>query len=59
VFARAAGDDRLALVNGSAGVIVGPHEQPRTVMAFTVRHRTIVEIDILTDRERLRALSAR
>lgn len=57
-FARAAGDARLAIVNGSVGVIVGPHDQPRAVLAFTVRHRTIVEIDILTDRERLGALSA-
>jgi RNA polymerase sigma factor (sigma-70 family) len=57
-FARAAGDAGLAVVNGSVGVVIGPHEAPRTVMAFALRHNRIVEIDILTDRERLRALSA-
>jgi RNA polymerase sigma factor (sigma-70 family) len=52
-FARAASGARLALVNGSVGVVVGPHERPDTVLAFAVRSGRIVEIDIITDRRRL------
>ena len=44
------------LVNGAAGVVVVTDEGPLSVMAFTVRDRTIVEIDILVDPERLGAL---
>jgi RNA polymerase sigma-70 factor (ECF subfamily) len=47
---------RPALVNGAAGVVVAPHGRPFAVMGFTVRRGTIVEIDVLTDAERLRRL---
>jgi RNA polymerase sigma-70 factor (ECF subfamily) len=45
-----------ALVNGVAGVVVAPGGRPFSVMAFTVRDGKIVEIDALTDPERLREL---
>jgi RNA polymerase sigma-70 factor, ECF subfamily len=38
------------------GVIVTPHGRPFSVMAFTVRHGKIIEIDTLADPERLRKL---
>jgi RNA polymerase sigma factor (sigma-70 family) len=44
------------LVNGAAGVVVVTDDGPLSVMAFTVRDGTIVEIDILVDPERLGAL---
>ncbi len=48
---------RPALVNGAAGVVSwSPEGQVFSVMGFTVRHRKIVEIDILADPERLRHL---
>jgi RNA polymerase sigma factor (sigma-70 family) len=47
---------RPALVNGVAGIVVAPHGRPFSVMAFTVRHGRIVEIDILVDPERLAEL---
>ncbi len=42
-----------ALVNGAAGVVVAPHGRPLSVMAFTVRGDKIVEIDTLSDPDRL------
>jgi RNA polymerase sigma-70 factor, ECF subfamily len=47
---------RPALVNGVAGVVVAPGGRAYSVMAFTVRGGRIVEIDSLTDPERLREL---
>jgi RNA polymerase sigma factor (sigma-70 family) len=47
---------RPALVNGVAGVVVAPHGQPFSVMAFTVVGGRIVAIDALSDPERLREL---
>jgi RNA polymerase sigma-70 factor, ECF subfamily len=47
---------RRALVNGAAGVVVAPHGQPFSVMAFTVTRGKIVEIDVLADPARLRQL---
>jgi ketosteroid isomerase-like protein len=44
---------RRALVNGVAGVVVAPRGRPFAVMGFTVRGGKIVEIDVLTDPERL------
>jgi RNA polymerase sigma-70 factor, ECF subfamily len=38
------------------GVIVTPDGRPFSVMAFTVRHGKIIEIDTLADPERLRKL---
>jgi RNA polymerase sigma-70 factor, ECF subfamily len=47
---------RPALVNGAAGVVVAPKGRPFSVMAFTVRDGKIVEIDALSDPERLAEL---
>jgi len=47
---------RPALINGAAGVVVTPHGEPFSVMAFTVSGGRIVEIDALADPERLREL---
>src|SRR5215211_2850218 len=47
---------RPALVNGAAGVVVAPHGRPFAVMAFTVRRGKVVEIDALSDPERLSRL---
>jgi len=47
---------RQALVNGAAGAVVVPREQPVSVMAFTVADGRIVAIDVLMDPERLRQL---
>ena len=47
---------RPALVNGAAGVVVAPHGEPFSVMGFTVVGGKIVEIDAVTDPERLREL---
>jgi RNA polymerase sigma factor (sigma-70 family) len=57
-FARLTQFARPVLVNGAAGIVVAPRGRPLTVMAFTVRHGQITEIDILADQARLRRLSA-
>jgi RNA polymerase sigma-70 factor (ECF subfamily) len=50
-------DVRRALVNGAAGIVSWDEDgQPISVMGFTVREGTIVEIDVLMDPERLRQL---
>jgi RNA polymerase sigma factor (sigma-70 family) len=55
-FARLSPFVRPALVNGAAGVVVAPRGEPFSVMGFTVAGGKIVEIDAITDPERLRAL---
>ena len=56
-FSRLAHSARVALVNGAAGIVSWlPNGQPFSVMGFTVRRQRIVEIDILADPARLRAL---
>lgn len=47
---------RLALVNGAPGAIIMERGQPVALMRFTVTRGKIVEIEILTDPARLRAL---
>jgi RNA polymerase sigma factor (sigma-70 family) len=47
---------RPVLVNGGPGFLVAPHGEPFAVLGFTVVEGKIVEIDILADPERLRAL---
>jgi RNA polymerase sigma factor (sigma-70 family) len=48
---------RLALVNGTPGIVgIRPDGQPIAVLAFTVRDRRVVELDVLADRTRLREL---
>ena len=54
---RVAQSARLALVNGSAGIVSWlPDGRPMAVMGFTVVGGKIVEIDILADHARLRQL---
>jgi RNA polymerase sigma factor (sigma-70 family) len=47
---------RPALVNGTAGLVAAPHGRPFSVLAFTVTHGKIVEINILADPARLRQI---
>jgi len=48
---------RPAVVNGAAGIVSWlPDGRPLSVMGFTVARGKIVEIDVLTDPERLRRL---
>jgi RNA polymerase sigma factor (sigma-70 family) len=63
LFSRAAGASGMAqtvqpvLVNGVAGIVSwGTNGQPLSIMSFTVRGGRIVEIHVLTDRERLKTL---
>ena len=55
-YARLAPFVRPALVNGAAGAVVAPRGEPFSVMGFTVVGGRIVEIDAITDPERLREL---
>jgi RNA polymerase sigma-70 factor (ECF subfamily) len=55
-FSRLSPFVRPALVNATPGVVVAPQGRPFAIMAFTVRHGRIVEIDVLADPERLRHL---
>jgi RNA polymerase sigma-70 factor (ECF subfamily) len=57
-FSRFARFARPALVNGAAGIVAAPGGPPMAVLGFTVRHDSIVEIDILADPARLRDLVA-
>jgi RNA polymerase sigma-70 factor (ECF subfamily) len=54
--ARSGRQARLALVNGAAGAVIFEGDRVVSVMSFTVAAGRIVEIEILTDPERLRAL---
>jgi RNA polymerase sigma-70 factor (ECF subfamily) len=57
LFARLIEFARPALVNGAAGVVVvGPHRQVISVLAFTVAAGKVAEIDILLDPVRLRRI---
>jgi RNA polymerase sigma-70 factor, ECF subfamily len=58
-YARLAPAARPALVNGAAGFVVAPGGRPFAVVGFTVTDGKVVEIDLLADRERLRALDLR
>lgn len=44
---------RSALVNGTAGAVIAPRGRVFSVMAFTVNHGKITQIDALVDPERL------
>jgi RNA polymerase sigma factor (sigma-70 family) len=48
---------RHAIVNGAAGVVVGPPHNPIAVVGFTVARNRIVEIDLITDPAKLRGLT--
>jgi RNA polymerase sigma factor (sigma-70 family) len=55
-YARLGLVGRPALINGAAGLVATRDGEPFSVGGFTIRNRRIVAIDILADRERLRAL---
>jgi RNA polymerase sigma-70 factor, ECF subfamily len=55
-FAHLSEHVRPVLVNGVAGVVVAPHGEPFSVMAFTVVDGRIAAIDAVSDPERLRRL---
>jgi RNA polymerase sigma-70 factor (ECF subfamily) len=55
-FSRFAPFARLALVNGTAGVVAAPGGKAMSVMAFTVADGKIARIDILADPDRLQHL---
>jgi RNA polymerase sigma-70 factor (ECF subfamily) len=48
---------RPAVVNGAAGAVVGSGAGLIAVVGFTVAHGRIVEIDLITDRSKLRRVS--
>jgi hypothetical protein len=50
---------RPALVNGTAGVIVGPEDRPFAVVGFTVARGRIVAIDLITNPDKLGGLATR
>jgi RNA polymerase sigma-70 factor (ECF subfamily) len=59
IFARAprfARFARPAIVNGSAGLIVIPHERPIAVIGFAIAENRIAEIDLVADPDKLSAL---
>jgi RNA polymerase sigma-70 factor (ECF subfamily) len=49
---------RPAIVNGAAGVVVGPVGHPMAVVGFTVAHDRIVAIDLILDPAKLRGVEA-
>lgn len=55
-FSRRAPFARPVLVNGAAGAVAAVNGRVYAVLAFTVRHGKIAEIDILADADRLRGL---
>ncbi|WP_276356121.1 sigma-70 family RNA polymerase sigma factor [Cohnella caldifontis] len=55
-FARRARGMKTVLVNGSAGVIAGPMEQPIFILEFTVVDGRICEIGMIADQACLRGL---
>jgi RNA polymerase sigma-70 factor (ECF subfamily) len=55
-FRNVAAHVRLALVNGAPGTVATVDGEPFSVLAFTVVDGRVVEIDILSDRDRLNQL---
>jgi RNA polymerase sigma factor (sigma-70 family) len=53
-YAQLGLDIRPALINGVAGAVAFLHGQPFSIAAVTVRNGKIVELDFLSDPERLR-----
>jgi hypothetical protein len=47
---------QLGLVDGAMGLIMAPRGRLFLVMAFTIMHGKIVEIDVIADPERLQQL---
>jgi len=57
-YARPRAEVRPALVNGAAGVVIFEDGRPVTIMGFTVSVGRIVEIDSISDPNRLMAILA-
>jgi hypothetical protein len=55
-FSRLSVDAKPVLVNGAAGVVVVHRGRPFSVIGFNVVGATIVEINVLSDPERLRQI---
>jgi RNA polymerase sigma-70 factor, ECF subfamily len=55
-YAGVAPSGRIALVNGTPGIVGFRDGRPFAVLAFTVRGGKIAEVDVLADRGRLREL---
>jgi RNA polymerase sigma-70 factor (ECF subfamily) len=55
--ARFAPLGRPGVVNGAAGLIIGPRRRPRAVVGFTIAGGRIVAIDLVLDQEKLRGLA--
>jgi Sigma-70, region 4 len=55
-YSRGSRFAQLALVNAAPGIVVAPNGRLRLVLAFKIRQRRIVEIDVVADPERLREL---
>jgi RNA polymerase sigma factor (sigma-70 family) len=49
---------RPALINGAAGVVITAAERPITVIGFTIAQGKIVEIDAISDPQRLPTIAA-
>ena len=47
-----------ALINGAAGVVITLNGEPYGVMAFTVVHDQVVELDIIADPDRIRRVAS-
>ena len=47
---------RVALVNGTPGIVMAPRGRLRVVLAFTIGDRTITRIDVIADPARLEKL---
>ncbi len=58
VLARPATQLHHAVVNGAAGVVITLAGEPVTVMGFTIAAGRIVEIDSISDPERVRRIAA-
>ena len=56
-YANLARFARPALINGTAGLVAMPAGRPVAVLGMTVREGRIAEIDILADRDRVRAVA--
>ncbi|MET8685724.1 sigma-70 family RNA polymerase sigma factor [Streptomyces sp. NPDC004732] len=57
MFARVAADQHLVFLNGMPGLVALPGGEAVSLGSFTVVDGRIVEINIIADRERLRALT--
>jgi RNA polymerase sigma-70 factor (ECF subfamily) len=56
-YRRLASAARAAIVNGAAGLVIAPRDRPIAVVGFVTRQGRIVEIDLVADPSKLRAVS--